>query len=62
MLLVGHAHYDHLLDVPRILQTHAPQAKVYGSKTMGHILAAVIPCERIVDAERVMAEGAKPGQ
>lgn len=62
MLLVGHAHYDHLLDVPRILQTHTPQAKVYGSQTMGHILAAVIPHERIVDAESVMAVGAKPGQ
>lgn len=62
MLLVGHAHYDHLLDVPRILEKHAPQARVYGSKTMGHILAAVLPRERIVNAEAVMAEGATPGQ
>lgn len=62
MLLVGHAHYDHLLDVPYVLQAHSPQAKVYGSKTMGHILAAVIPRERIVDAESAMAVGATPGQ
>jgi hypothetical protein len=62
MLLVGHAHYDHLLDVPHILQAHSPQAKVYGSKTMGHILAAVIPRARIVDAESAMAVGATPGQ
>lgn len=62
MLLVGHAHYDHLLDVPRVLQRHTPKAKVYGSRTMGHILAAVIPRERIVDAESVMAEGARPGR
>ena len=62
MLLVGHAHYDHLMDVPRILEKHAPKAKVYGSKTMGHIMAAVLPRERIVDAERVMADGATPGQ
>ncbi|HLD66893.1 MAG TPA: MBL fold metallo-hydrolase [Pseudomonas sp.] len=62
MLLVGHAHYDHLLDVPHVLARHTPQAKVYGSKTMGHILAAVIPRERIVDAEAVMADGPRPGQ
>lgn len=62
MLLVGHAHYDHLLDVPHILQTHSPEARVYGSKTMGHILAAVIPRSRIVDAEAAMARGAEPGQ
>ncbi|MCY1276854.1 hypothetical protein D9M68_303560 [compost metagenome] len=61
MLLVGHAHYDHLLDVPRILQKQAPEAKVYGSKTMGHILAAVIPRSRIVDAETDMARGLAPG-
>lgn len=62
MLLVGHAHYDHLLDVPRILEKHAPKAKVYGSKTMGHILAAALPHERIVNAEKVMADGPKPGE
>ncbi|UVE17603.1 MBL fold metallo-hydrolase [Pseudomonas sp. LS44] len=62
MLLVGHAHYDHLLDVPRVLLKHAPQAKVYGSKTMGHILAAVIPRSRIVDAETDMARGLTPGR
>ena len=62
MLLVGHAHYDHLLDVPRVMQVHTPNAKVYGSQTMGHILAAALPRERIVDAEKVMADGATPGQ
>ncbi|MES2818777.1 MAG: MBL fold metallo-hydrolase [Pseudomonadota bacterium] len=62
MLLVGHAHYDHLLDVPHVLLRHTPRARVYGSKTTGHVLAAVIPRERIVDAETGMAEGARPGQ
>jgi L-ascorbate metabolism protein UlaG (beta-lactamase superfamily) len=62
MLLVGHAHYDHLLDVPRVMQVHTPNAKVYGSQTMGHILAAALPRERIVDAEKLMADGATPGQ
>jgi len=40
MLLVGHAHYDHLLDVPRVLQIQAPNAIVYGSHTVAHILHA----------------------
>nr|WP_239482059.1 hypothetical protein [Pseudomonas insulae] len=63
MLLVGHAHYDHLLDVPWLLQHRAPQAKVYGSRTMGHLLAgAKLPKTRIVDAESHMAVGATPGQ
>lgn len=62
MLLVGHAHYDHLLDVPWLMQRHTPQAKVYGSRTMGHILAAALPRERIVDAEAAMADGPKPGR
>ncbi|MET1079991.1 MAG: hypothetical protein ABWY06_18410 [Pseudomonas sp.] len=62
MLLVGHAHYDHLLDVPHVLLRHTPKAKVYGSKTMGHILAAAIPRERIVDAEALMADGSRPGR
>jgi hypothetical protein len=38
MLLVGHAHYDHLLDVPYIARRRATRATVYGSPTMRHIL------------------------
>ncbi len=37
-VLVGHAHYDHLLDVPRVLQ-RTPSASVFGSNTMANILA-----------------------
>lgn len=62
MVLVGHAHYDHLLDVPYVMQKYTPKAKVYGSQTMGHILAAALPRERIVDAQSVMADGRTPGQ
>ncbi|UVL27648.1 MBL fold metallo-hydrolase [Pseudomonas donghuensis] len=48
MLLVGHAHYDHLLDVPRVMHIHTPKATVYGSQTVGHILHA-----GKVDARRI---------
>ncbi|MFJ3263969.1 MBL fold metallo-hydrolase [Pseudomonas sp. NPDC086581] len=40
MLLVGHAHYDHLLDVPTIMDRYTPKARVFGSETMAHILRA----------------------
>jgi len=39
MILVGHAHYDHLLDVPYIMQKYATKATVYGSNTMKHLIA-----------------------
>ena len=29
-ILVGHAHYDHLMDVPRVWREYAPRAKIFG--------------------------------
>lgn len=55
MLLIGHAHYDHLLDVPWIMQHRAPNAVAYGSVTVGRILRAVVEPERVVDAQSKMA-------
>lgn len=43
MLLVGHAHYDHLLDVPLVVARHTPNATVYGSETVAHILRGAEP-------------------
>ena len=37
-ILVGHAHYDHLMDVPFFMD-RAPQATVYGSTTTRNVLA-----------------------
>lgn len=37
-ILVGHAHYDHLLDVPTVVRQRLPRARVYGSATMANIL------------------------
>jgi hypothetical protein len=37
-ILVGHAHYDHLMDVPWILREKATGARVYGSQTMVNLL------------------------
>ncbi|WP_085687647.1 MULTISPECIES: MBL fold metallo-hydrolase [unclassified Pseudomonas] len=38
MMLVGHGHYDHLLDVPWIVEHYMPGATIYGSETVKHIL------------------------
>jgi L-ascorbate metabolism protein UlaG (beta-lactamase superfamily) len=37
-ILVGHAHYDHLMDVPFFMD-RAPQATVYGSTTVRNVLS-----------------------
>ena len=37
-ILVGHAHYDHLMDVPRVAARHAPRARIVGSRTVANTL------------------------
>jgi L-ascorbate metabolism protein UlaG (beta-lactamase superfamily) len=38
MILVGHGHYDHLLDIPYIATRRATKATIYGSPTVRHML------------------------
>jgi L-ascorbate metabolism protein UlaG (beta-lactamase superfamily) len=38
MIVVGHGHYDHLLDVPYIATHRARNAVIYGSPTVKHML------------------------
>ncbi len=52
-ILVGHAHYDHLLDVPYIATRHATAAPIYGSRTAVNILAGFgIPAARRIEVAR----------
>jgi len=37
-ILVGHAHYDHLMDVPGVARRHAPRARIVGSRTVANTL------------------------
>jgi hypothetical protein len=37
-ILVGHAHYDHLMDVPRVARMHAPEARIVGNRTVANTL------------------------
>lgn len=38
VILSGHAHYDHLMDVPRVALRHAPRARILGNRTVAHTL------------------------
>lgn len=48
-VLVGHGHYDHLLDLPPLL-AGMPHAVVYGSETVRNLLA---PVSMLTDTRRV---------
>ncbi|UCH49571.1 MAG: MBL fold metallo-hydrolase [Betaproteobacteria bacterium] len=39
-IIVGHAHCDHLMDVPWIAKNRAKDAKIYVNRTGSHVLAA----------------------
>ena len=41
-VISGHAHYDHLLDVPRVMQ-RAPSAMLYGNRSAQNLLDAWAP-------------------
>jgi hypothetical protein len=48
-IVIGHAHYDHLLDTPYIANAHARNARVFGSATMKNMIGSEVPADRIVD-------------
>ena len=37
-ILVGHGHYDHVMDVPRVALRHAPRARILGNRTTRNLL------------------------
>jgi L-ascorbate metabolism protein UlaG (beta-lactamase superfamily) len=41
MILVGHGHYDHAMDLPSVHKEKAPNADIYGSTTVVNTLAPV---------------------
>jgi L-ascorbate metabolism protein UlaG (beta-lactamase superfamily) len=53
-VLVGHAHYDHMMDLPYIKKRFLPRAKIYGSDTMRYTLTGDIElrAEDLVSVER----------
>ncbi len=55
-ILVGHAHYDHLMDVPHVWREYAPQARIFGSLTVKHILRGFdVPDDQIETLNSIAA-------
>ena len=68
IVLVGHAHYDHAMDLPYIARTKASRATFYGGHTVVNVLAAAIDERRLrrVDGKdgdgEMAAVGDRPGR
>lgn len=61
-ILVGHAHYDHLMDVPRVARRHAPGAAILGSRVARNTLGTWSGvAERVVEVDSLAADVDDPG-
>ena len=63
-ILVGHSHYDHLMDVPFIAHRMAPRARVFGSLTTRRLMASIgTDADFYVAPDRIVAvnDDAVPG-
>ena len=56
-IVIGHSHYDHLMDTPYIANTYATGATVYGSRTTASLVAPAIPATRVMDVGPAAAAG-----
>ena len=62
-ILVGHAHYDHLMDAIHIAETTATRATFYGSDTMMHIVhARPLLQTRVRSLELIAGDSSTPGK
>jgi hypothetical protein len=55
-ILVGHAHYDHLMDLPYLAKHRATNAVIYASNTASNILRAVLPPNRLVGLDNLAGD------
>ena len=62
-ILVGHAHFDHLMDAIPIAETAATRATFYGSDTMMHIVRARPTLQaRVRSLEPIAGDSSTPGK
>jgi L-ascorbate metabolism protein UlaG (beta-lactamase superfamily) len=61
-VLVGHAHYDHLMDLPIAVRRRMPLAVVYGNRTAAHLLAPWLPADRRVALDERAGSWRRPGE
>lgn len=60
-ILVGHAHYDHLLDLPYVWDAHGRHTRVYGNRSMANLLHGARPRPAVVDVENDRRTQVEPG-
>jgi hypothetical protein len=61
-ILVGHAHYDHLMDVPQVALRHAPSARILGSRTVANTLGAWSGlASRVVEVDSLAGDAESAG-
>jgi len=61
MILVGHTHYDHAMDLPEVLRRKAPNARLYGGTTLEHLFKKTLGEGRVVNMVRAPAAGEPAG-
>lgn len=62
VITVGHAHYDHLLDLPYMQQSIPASAAIIGSPTAHHLVAASQPAQQKVIANDFAATATTEGK
>ena len=48
-ILIGHAHYDHAMDLPYIMRELAPEATLYGGNAVTRLFRRTLGANRVVD-------------
>jgi L-ascorbate metabolism protein UlaG (beta-lactamase superfamily) len=61
-VLVGHSHYDHLLDVPYVAEKYVPGVPIYGNHTMAFILASWPGRDRLRVVDSVAGDSTVEGR
>jgi hypothetical protein len=62
-ILVGHAHYDHLLDVPQVARRHAPRARILGSRVTRNTLGTWSGvADRVTEVDSLAADAETQGR
>lgn len=61
-ILVGHGHYDHLMDVPRVARRHASKAVILGSRTVRNLLGSWSGVgDRVLEVDSLAGDVEEPG-
>ena len=60
-IVVGHAHYDHAMDLPEVARHTRSDAPIFGSKTLAHTLAPAIDRDRLIPVNELAGDSTRSG-